>query len=152
CVRLRTLAILGELVARDIRNELYEHLQTLSLSFFSSKRTGSLISRVTSDTDRLWEFLAFGVVETVLAGIMLIGLGGVLICLDWRLGLMMALPVPALFFAIYWQGERMQRIFLRAWRKWSRVTDVLSDTIPGVRVVKAFHQEDQEKKRFATRN
>ena len=152
CIRLRTLAVLGELVARDIRNELYEHLQTLSLTFFSGKRTGSLISRVTSDTDRLWEFLAFGVVETLLAGVMLVALGGVLICLDWRLGLMMALPVPLLFWAIYWQGERMQRIFLRAWRKWSRVTDVLSDTIPGVRVVKAFHQEDQEKKRFAVRN
>ncbi len=152
CVRLRTLAMLGEFVALDIRTELYEHLQTLSLNFFSSKRTGSLISRVTSDTDRLWEFLAFGVVEVVLSGVMLIGLGCVLISLDWRLGLMMALPVPALFYAIYWHGQSMQRIFLRAWRKWSRVTDVLSDTIPGVRVVKAFHQEDQEKKRFAVRN
>jgi ATP-binding cassette subfamily B protein len=152
CVRLRTLSVLGEFVERDIRNELYEHLQTLSLNFFSGKRTGSLISRVTSDTDRLWEFLAFGVVEVVLSGVMLLGLGAILICMDWRLGLMMALPVPVFFYAIYWHGQSMQRIFLRAWRKWSRVTDVLSDTIPGVRVVKAFHQEDQEKQRFAVRN
>ncbi|MCW8131338.1 MAG: ATP-binding cassette domain-containing protein, partial [Planctomycetota bacterium] len=151
-VRLRTLAVLGELVARDIRSQLYEHLQTLSLSYFSGKRTGSLISRVTSDTDRLWEFLAFGVVEVVLSGIMLLGLGAVLIALDWRLGLLMALPVPLLFGAIFLHGESMQRIFLRAWRKWSRVTDVLSDTIPGIRVVKAFNQEDQEKGRFNSRN
>ena len=151
-VRIRMLSILGELVARDIRTQLYEHLQTLSLSFYSGKRTGSLISRVTSDTDRLWEFLAFGVVEVVFSCVTLIGLGAVLLCLDWRLGLMMALPVPVFFYAIYWHGQRMQRVFLRAWRKWSRVTDILSDTIPGVRVVKAFHQEDQEKKRFEVRN
>jgi len=151
-VRLRTLAVLGELVARDIRTQLYEHLQTLSLSYFSSKRTGSLISRVTSDTDRLWEFLAFGVVEVVLSALLLLGLGAVLIVLDWRLGLLLAVPVPLLFGAIFWHGEQMQGIFLRAWRKWSRVTDVLSDTIPGIRVVKAFNQEDQEKARFKTRN
>ncbi len=151
-VRLRTLAVLGELVARDLRTQLYEHLQTLSLSYFSSKRTGSLISRVTSDTDRLWEFLAFGIVEVVLSAIMLVGLGAVLIYLDWRMGLMMAIPVPIFFMAIYWHGQSMQKLFLRAWRKWSRVTDVLSDTIPGIRVVKAFHQEEKEKQRFNDRN
>ncbi|HYF51888.1 MAG TPA: ABC transporter transmembrane domain-containing protein, partial [Planctomycetota bacterium] len=151
-VRLRTLSVLGELVARDLRTELYEHLQSLSLSYFSSKRTGSLISRITSDTDRLWEFLAFGIVEVVLSSIMLVGLGAMLITMDWKLGLMMALPVPVFFMAIYWHGQGMQKLFLRAWRKWSRVTDVLSDTIPGVRVVKAFNQEEKEKERFNERN
>lgn len=62
-VRLRLMAVLGEYVARDLRTDLYEHLQSLSLSFFSRKKTGSLITRVTNDTDRLWEFLALGVVD-----------------------------------------------------------------------------------------
>src|SRR5204863_7759 len=65
-VRLRLMAILGEWVARDLRAELYEHIQRLSLAFFSRKRTGSLITRVSADTDRLWEFLAFGVVDVSL--------------------------------------------------------------------------------------
>ncbi|MCZ7647532.1 MAG: ABC transporter ATP-binding protein/permease [Planctomycetota bacterium] len=151
-VRLRMLATLGELVARDIRRELYEHLQTLSMKYFSTKRTGSLISRVTSDTDRLWEFLAFGIVEVLLAGITLLGLGAVLIALDWRLGLLMALPVPLLFGAIWWHGQSMQEAFLRCWRKWSALTDVLSDTIPGIKVVKAFNREEGEKARFGGRN
>ncbi|MFN2572672.1 MAG: ABC transporter transmembrane domain-containing protein, partial [Gemmatimonadales bacterium] len=55
-VRLRLMSILGEWVARDLRTELYEHIQRLSLSFFSRKRTGSLITRVSADTDRLWDF------------------------------------------------------------------------------------------------
>ena len=66
-VRLRFMAVLGEWVARDLRAELYEHIQRLSLSFFSRKKTGSLITRVTADTDRLWEFIAFGVVDVSLS-------------------------------------------------------------------------------------
>jgi ATP-binding cassette subfamily B protein len=107
---------------------------------------------MSSDTDRLWEFLAFGVVDVSLSLVMLIGLAAVLISLDWRLGLVMALPVPAFCWAIYLYGERISRLFLRAWRKWSRVSDVLSDTIPGIRVVKAFNQEEREKRRFGERN
>ena len=151
-VRLRLMSVLGELVARDLRTELYEHMQRLSLSFFSRKKTGSLITRVSSDTDRLWEFLAFGVVDVSLSLVMLAGLTTVLIGLDWRLGLVMVLPVPLFCWAIYRHGERMNRVFVRAWRKWSKVTDVLSDTIPGIRVVKAFSQEQQENRRFNERN
>ena len=151
-VRLRMMSVLGEFVARDLRTEMYEHLQRLSLSFFSRKKTGSLITRVSSDTDRLWEFLAFGVVDVSLSAVMLIGLGAVLISLDWKLGLIMTIPVPAFCWMIFLHGERINRIFLRAWRKWSKVTDVLSDTIPGMRVVKAFNQEDREKARFNERN
>jgi ATP-binding cassette subfamily B protein len=151
-VRLRFMAVLGEWVARDLRAELYEHIQRLSLSFFSRKKTGSLITRVTADTDRLWEFIAFGVVDVSLSIVMLIGLGVVLLTLDWRLGLVMTLPVPLFCWLIYWHGESLNGLFIRGWRKWSRVTDVLSDTIPGIRVVKAFNQETREISRFAERN
>ncbi|HEV8303395.1 MAG TPA: ABC transporter ATP-binding protein [Gemmatimonadales bacterium] len=151
-VRLRLMAIMGEWVARDLRAELYEHLQRLSLAFFSRKRTGGLITRVSADTDRLWDFLAFGVVDVSLSLVMLAGLGAVLLSLDWRLGLVMTLPVPVFCWLIYRHSESIQQLFIRAWRKWSRVSDVLSDTIPGIRVVKAFNQEDREIRRFAERN
>ena len=151
-IRLRLMAIMGEWVARDLRTELYEHLQRLSLSFFSRKKTGSIITRVSADTDRLWEFVAFGVVDVSLSAVMLLGLGVVLVTLDWRLGLAMVLPVPLFCWLIFRHGESINRLFLRAWRKWSRVTDVLSDTIPGIRVVKAFHQEAREVARFGERN
>ena len=151
-VRLRLMAIMGEWVARDLRTELYEHLQRLSLAFYARKKTGSIITRVSADTDRLWEFLAFGVVDVSLSAVMLLGLGVVLVVLDWRLGLVMVLPVPVFCWFIFRHGEDINQYFIRAWRKWSRVTDVLSDTIPGIRVVKAFHQEDREVQRFGERN
>ena len=151
-VRLRLMSVLGEWVARDLRSELYGHIQRLSLSFFSRKKTGSLITRVTADTDRLWEFIAFGVVDVSLSVVMLLGLGAVLLTLDWRLGLVMTLPVPLFCWLIYWHGESLNERFIRAWRKWSRLTDVLGDTIPGIRVVKAFNQEAREIGRFVDRN
>src|SRR5438045_5006811 len=93
-VRLRLMSILGEWVARDLRDDLYEHIQRLSLSFFSRKRTGSLITRVSADTDRLWEFLAFGVVDVPLSLVMLARLGAVLVPLACRLGPALAVAVP----------------------------------------------------------
>lgn len=151
-IRLNKMSVLGEKVAKDLREELYSHLQTLSMDFYSKKQTGSIISRVSSDTDRIWDFIAFGVVEVGIAIITLVGLSSVLIALDWQLGLVMALPVPLLLYSIYAHGEKMKRLFLKAWRKWSNVTAVLSDTIPGIQVVKAFNQEKREEKRFNDRN
>ena len=151
-VRLRQMSLLGEYVARDLRTELYEHLQRLSLSFYARKRTGGLITRVSSDTDRLWDFVAGWIVDVSLAAVMLVGLSAVLLNLDWQLGVVMILPVPLLCWSIFRHGERIHRLCVRAWRKWSNLTDILSDTIPGVRVVKAFNQEGREKRRFDVGN
>jgi ATP-binding cassette subfamily B protein len=151
-VRLRHMAILGEDVARDLRTEVYEHLQRLSLSYYSKTKTGSIISRMTSDIDRLWHFIAFGVVNFSLSVVMLVGLGAVLVSLDWRLGLVMTLPVPLLCWGLYRHSEAMGRLCLRAWRKWSGLTGFLSDTIAGVRVVKAFSRESNENQRFRRKN
>lgn len=151
-VRMRSMALLGEFIARDLREEAYSHLQKLSLSFYSSKQTGSLISRISSDTDRLWEFLAWGSVDFIIAVLMLCGLSSMLLSLDWKLGLVMTLPLPLILLVLYRYGTIMHNLFNRAWRRWSLVTAVLADAIPGVRVVKAFHQEGRERNRFNERN
>lgn len=151
-IRMRKMAMLGEHVAHDLRKELYGHLQTLSLRFFSRKQTGSIISRVSSDTDRLWDFIAFGIVEVSISVVMLIGLGVVLLWMDWRLGLVMTVPVPLFLWGFYAHGRKIGRVFLKGWRKWSHLTSILSGTIPGMRVVKAFNQEEREVTRFGGRN
>jgi ATP-binding cassette subfamily B protein len=151
-LRLNKMSVMGEKVARDLREQLYSHLQTLGLDFYSKKHSGSLISRVSSDTDRIWDFVAFGVVEVGIAIIALTSLSVVLMTMDLMLGLTLALPVPLFLFMIYHHGEKMQKLFLKAWRKWSTLTSVLSDTIPGMQVVKAFNQEEREKSRFNVSN
>ena len=151
-VSLRRLSLLGQWVARDLRTELYEHLQRLSLSFYARKQTGSIITRVSSDTDRLWDFVGFGMANVSVSLVELTGLGIVLLSLDWKLGLVMTAPVPFFCWVIYLHGGRLQRLSRHAWRKHSRVNDVVSATIPGMREVKAFNQEERETRRFDRRN
>jgi ATP-binding cassette subfamily B protein len=151
-IRLHVMSIMGEYVAHDLRNDVYAHIQKLSVSYFSKTQTGSVISRVGSDTDRIWEFIAFGVVEVSLSAITLGVLSMGLLMMDLQLGLIMVLPVPFMVWAIISNGRSMQRLFTRAWRKWSSLNDVIADTIPGIRVVKSFNQEKHEQERFGKRN
>ncbi|MFP4282089.1 MAG: ABC transporter ATP-binding protein [Verrucomicrobiota bacterium] len=151
-IRLRTLSVIGEYVARDLRRTLYDHLHTLSVSFFSRHQTGSIISRVGSDTDRIWDFIAFGLAEMIFGVILLLGISVTLVAKDWQLGLLLVLPVPLLFGLLYWMGRKLHRIFLRIWNKWSRMTATVGDAIPGIRVVQAFNQSGHERERFHARN
>jgi ATP-binding cassette subfamily B protein len=151
-IRLNRMSVMGEKVARDLRKELFEHIQKLDMDFFSAKQTGSIISRISSDTDRIWDFVAFGIIEVSIALISLISLSFVLISLDLKLGLLMTIPTPFLIALIFYQGEKMKKMFLKCWRKWSDVTAVLSDAIPGMQVVKSFNQENKEIKRFNSKN
>ncbi|KAF0093485.1 MAG: ATP-binding cassette subfamily B bacterial [Puniceicoccaceae bacterium 5H] len=151
-LRLNQLSILGEYIARDLRRTLYDHLHRLSVSFFSRHQTGSIISRVSSDTDRIWDFIAFGVAELLFGLTLMLGLAGVLLYLDWQLGLILVLPMPLLFLLLYWMGRKLHRVFLRIWQRWSEMTSTVSDTMPGIRVVQAFDQSDYERARFHQRN
>ena len=151
-IRLKKMSILGEKVARDLRDELFKHIQSLDMSFFSKRQTGSIISRVSSDTDRIWDFIAFGVVEVGISTMTLIALMGVLMGLDLKLGIVMSIPVPIFIYSIFKHGNSMQKLFLRCWRRWSELTSILSDTIPGIQVVKAFNQEKKEVSRFNSSN
>lgn len=151
-IRLRFLSIMGERVAGDLRRQLYDHLHKLSISYFSRHQTGSIISRVGSDTDRVWDFIAFGAADLIFAVVLLIGLSVRLIWMDWQLGLILVLPTPLLFLVLYWMGRRMHRVFLRIWQKWSSMTSTVSDTVPGIRIVQAFNQSDYERDRFRKRN
>ena len=147
-IRMRVMAIVGEKIAMKLRNDVYSHMQKLSLSFFGSRPTGSLVTRVSSDTDRLWEFITFGFIDSAMALFQIIGVAVALLVQDWSLALAVLAPLPIMTVMFYVHTERMQILFLRIWRKWATLSAVLSDVIPGIRVVKAFAQEDHEVTRF----
>ncbi len=151
-LRLRIMALTGEKIATQLREDIYSHMQKLSLSFFGSRTTGSLITRVSSDTDRLWDFITFGIIEVVVSVFQIIGVAAALFLQDWSLAFLVLVPLPIMTAMFYWHSQKIQVLFLRIWRKWSAMTGVLSDVIPGIRVVKAFAQEDHEVKRFRAKN
>ena len=147
-LRLNRMARLSELMTHDIRAALFGHMQKLSLGFYSKKPTGQLISRVTHDTDRLWDFVAFGVMEAALSVLVILCIAVILFLEEPVLAALTMLPVPLALALTYYHTKAMRRVFRRLWNKWSKMTAVLSDVIPGARVVKAFTQEQREADRF----
>jgi ATP-binding cassette subfamily B protein len=150
--RLRLLARMGTRVTADLRHLVYAHLHELSLRYFSKQRTGSLITRVTNDTDRLWDFIVFGSINLIRDVAMIVFIAAWMFWMNWRLALFALLPLPFLAILTYQRGMKMQRLFGRLWTYWARMTAVVGDALPGVRVVKAFANEGREIARFDERS
>jgi len=146
------LAWVSERIAAGLRTRTYAHMQTLSLDFFQGKRTGDLMSRVGSDTDKINVFLSVNLIEFA-SNVMLLALtAAVLVWLNPTLAILTLLPFPFVVWLIYAVRERLRRGFARASVAWGDMTSVLTDTIPGIRVVKAFAQESREIDRFVAAN
>ncbi|MBC7821335.1 MAG: ABC transporter ATP-binding protein [Planctomycetaceae bacterium] len=150
--RIYVLAWVSERVAADLRNQTYAHLQRLSLEFFGGKRTGDLISRIDTDTDRICYFIAVHLTDFASDLVMLLLIGAYVIWQDAWLGIVTLLPLPLIGWLVHGVRSRLRSGFMAGSRAWSEMTNVLADTIPGIRVVKAFAQEQREIERFQARN
>lgn len=138
--------------SRDIRTQLYQHVQYMPVRFYDKRQLGNLISRFTNDADRLEMLLLFGIPFMLSNALMLVGTLGLLIYLNWQLTIYVLLPMPLLVLGSLLIWGRMRRIWVRWHAKWSRLSSHLNESISGIRVVKAFAQEDREAMRFNSRN
>jgi ATP-binding cassette subfamily B protein len=146
------MAFVSERISADLRNQTYAHLNKLSLEFFGGRRTGDLISRLSTDTERLCNFLSDNLVDFAADVLMLIGIAVILVSIDPLLAAATLAPFPIIGWLVYRARTKMQHGFHRGGRAWSSMTSVLADTIPGMRVVKAFAQEQREIERFRRAN
>ena len=146
------LAWTFERISADMRTRTYAHLQSLSLEFFGGKRTGDLISRVSTDTDRICNFLSLNAMSFGTDLLMIIMSACVLIWINPLLALVTLLPFPLILWLAYIVRNRLRHGFHQASVTWANMTSVLADTIPGIRVVKAFAQENRETDRFREAN
>ncbi len=142
----------SESVSAKLRDLTYSHLQELSLEYFGGKRTGDLISRVSSDTDRICYFLSVYVLDFFTDILMLVMTAVLLLKINFGLALITLGPLPFIAFSVFRVQERLGRGFSLSNRAWADMTSVLADTIPGIRVVKAFAQEEREVQRFRRSN
>ena len=142
----------GQRALQDLRLELFEHLQRLSIGFYSRRKTGVLISRITNDVQALDQLVTEGISTLVSATLTLIGTAVILVLLDPGLALVTFLTFPVLLvgsvaFRIASSGAyRLTR------EKIAQVTAYLQETLSGVRVVRAFGQEHRHRSRFAELN
>ena len=146
------LALVSERIGADLRTTTYQHLMKLSLEYFGGKRTGDLMARIGSESDRICLFLAMHLLDFATDVLMILMTAVILISIDPWLALVTLLPLPFIGWAIHVVRDKLRYGFEKIDRIWSEVTSVLADTIPGVRVVKAFAQEERESDRFKLAN
>ncbi len=150
--KLYTLAWVSERISADLRAKTYAHLQRLSLEFFGGKRTGDLISRISNDTERLCNFLSINLIDFASDVLMIIMTAAVLLWMDPLLAVAAVCPFPVIVWMVARVRGRLLRGYRQAGAAWGSMTSVLADTIPGIRVVKAFAQEGREIERFDASN
>jgi ATP-binding cassette subfamily B protein len=146
------LALVSERIGRDLRTATYEHLLGLSLEYFGGKRTGDLMARIGSETDRINVFLSLHLLDFA-TDVLMIGMTAVILfSINHWLAIVTLLPLPFIAWMIHVVRDKLRTGFEKVDRVWAEVTNVLADTIPGIRVVKAFAQEKREAERFHEAN
>jgi subfamily B ATP-binding cassette protein MsbA len=143
---------IGAMVVRDVRNDLYRHMQQLSLSFFQKNTTGQLVSRITNDIQLVQESISTVVYDVFREGFTVITLLGVLIYRDPALSVFALLILPAAAFLIGKMGRRIRGITHNSQEQMGDLTSMMSEAFSGVRVVKAFGMENYEIGRFREKN
>ena len=146
------VAWLGARVTTDIRAQLYRRLEMLTLQFYDKRSPGSLISRVSRDSEMMQEFLVDGLPYLIIEGMMIVGILGFLFSMSWKITLFILVPVPLimLWSILFWR--RMRSIFRKYGQGWSQLGARLNEALNGIRVVKAFAQEPRELEAFTERN
>jgi len=137
---------------QELRADLYRALQFLPLRFYDKRKVGSLISRMSNDSDLVEIYLIFDMPYIVNNALMVIGILGLLFYMNWELALYVLVPVPPIVAVSSLIWKRMEAYWQRWSAKWSRLSSHLNESIRGIRVVKAFAQERREGQRFDRRN
>ncbi len=142
------MGAVGFAMVRDLRIDLFRHLELLPLDFHTRHSTGGLMSRVTADVLAVQEVLSRVLVDVLRDGLTVVGLVGVMFWTDWRLALAVLVVAPALLSVITRFGRRMRGASRDTQEGLGDVSTLLQETLTGIRIVKAFGMESFEGEKF----
>lgn len=137
-------------ILTDFRVRLFEHLQSLSLKFFTERRTGELLSRLMHDVDALQRALTEIPIDSVKQLVTLVGGLTILFVMNWRLCVLILLLLPALVLVARVFGRRLKTLSTGIQDETARASTILEEVVSGIRVVKSFAREEYERERFRT--
>lgn len=140
--------ILGERVRYDLRQKMFNHLQGLSLSYFSRTPVGWIMSRVTSDSERVADLVTWGLLDVTWGMMNIITAMGFMLFINWKLALIVLGILPILFYIAYEFRKRILGEFRTVRKMNSKITGAYNENITGVRVVKALCREDANLEEF----
>lgn len=147
-VQNRANAKLSNRMAKNMKQRVFDSMLNLSLSYFNNHSTGQLINRVNYDADRIRSFYIDGIPNFVINAINFIGLTFFLFWLNWKMTLIVFIPVPIIVVIFRVMLPKMGRMYSKQWRASSSLNSMLGDSLNGIRVVKAFAKEAEETNRF----
>lgn len=151
-VRGTVLRKAGDRIILNLRNDVFEKAQYLPMRFYDKTSTGAVINRISGDSNTLLGFMLRITQEVVVEFFKMIGIIVVMLIMNPRLTLLFLIPVPLVVIGARIFGKKIRPFYLRIWRRWTAVASVLTDTIPGIRVVKSFTNEEGAAKRFKKEN
>ena len=139
------MSFVGQKIVNDIRETLYRHLQTLSLSYFDKHKTGNIMSNLTNDVTALQTAIAGNLISFVQEAVILVGSLGSMLFLYWKLTLLTLVIVPLVVFTTNFFGSRLRRAG-------HDVQGKMADLTSGIRIIRSFNREDFEIRRFMVQN
>lgn len=149
----RIMASVSTGIAADLRKTVFDRIQNMSLGFLTSQRAGDLMNRVTADTDRIRHLIQEMCTTAIYQLIILVASAALLFTADWQLALVVLLPAPFVAYLHYHIWRRvLHKLFHKQWRISDKANSFLHDVLSGIRVVKAFGQEEREIRRFRKYN
>jgi ATP-binding cassette subfamily B protein len=143
---------LGIGIETDMRRKAFDHLQKLSFSFFDNHKTGHLITHVTKDLEEVGEVAHHGPEDLFIAVMTFIGALVLMVSINWQLALITATVVPFMTWLASRYGARMTSVWRQVFGRVGDFNTRIEESIGGIRVVKAFANEDHERVMFETDN
>jgi len=144
--------LISQRSVRDVRNNIYAKLQMLSLDFYSQKRAGELVSRITNDANLIGNALSYGLTDLIYQTMQVILFAAIVFFINYKLAFLTLVIFPCIIYPIIRVGKKLRKISYSTQEKMADLNTVLSETISGVRVVKGFCREDYEVGRFSKIN
>jgi ATP-binding cassette subfamily B protein len=143
-VRSYMAHVAGWHVVADVRAEIYEHLQRLSLRFYEDKQTGQLMSRTVNDSDLIEQLIAHAMPDVLVNVLMLVGVTAVLVSMSWQLALLSMIPIPLIVLAMQGFARYVRPAFRQRQVELGELNAALNDNLSGIREIKAFTREEIE--------
>ena len=144
--------IMGAKMERDMRQELFEHYQKLSFSYYDRNNTGEMMSRLVTDLFDIVELAHHGPETLLISSVKIIGSYAILLCINPGLALLLAAVTAVMTVFSYHQNKKMRTVFMDNRKKIASVSSGIQDSLAGIRVVKSFSNEKLEKEKFAGKN
>jgi ATP-binding cassette subfamily B protein len=136
--------VAGWSVVADARQEIYRHLQRLSLRFYEDKQTGQLMSRMVNDSDLFERLISHAVPDVMVNALTFIGVCAVLVAMNWQLTLLSMIPIPLIVLAMRGFAKYVRPAFRKRQRELGELNATLNDNLSGIREIKAFTREEIE--------